>query len=88
MFITGSKQLQGAIDKAIAGDRGMHYTIAKYISANYNLCMHIKEGSPEDLENETIYTKFKEEHPELHAQVEGWVDFIYYRWEHADDDWD
>ncbi len=67
MSITGPKQLRIAIDKAISGDRGILFSIGKYIAYNYYLCVHIKEGSPDDLENEKIYKAFEKEHPDLHA---------------------
>ncbi len=77
--ITNPKQLQIAIDKAISGDRGILFSIGKYIAYNYYMCFHIKEGSPDDLENEKIYKAFEKEHPDLHAQIEGVVTYYYNR---------
>jgi hypothetical protein len=85
MSITGPEQLQMAIDKAISGDRGILFSIGKYIAYNYYMCFHIKEGSQDDLENEKIYKAFEKEYPDLHAQVEGVVTYYYNRITDDDD---
>jgi hypothetical protein len=84
--ITSPDGLQQAINKAVSGDRGMLFSISKYIAYNYYLCFHIKEGSADDLANEVIYKAFQEEHPELFAQVEGLIDYEYNKWSQDDDD--
>lgn len=83
--ITNPTQLQIAIDKAISGDRGILFSIGKYIAYNYYLCFHIKEGSPEDLENEKIYKAFEKEHQDLYEQVEGLVTYYHGRLTEDDD---
>ncbi len=83
--ITNPTQLQIAIDKAISGDRGVLFSIGKYIAYNYYLCFHIKEGSPEDLENEKIYKAFEKEHQDLYEQVEGLVNYYHGRLTEDDD---
>ncbi len=83
MSITSPRQLQEAIDLAIAGNKSILPDIGKYIACNYYGCMHIKEGSADDLENEKIYTAFKENQSQLYQQVEGWVTYNYQKW-----DWD
>lgn len=78
--ITGPEQLQNAIDKAISGDRGILFSIGKYIAYNYYMCFHIKEGSFEELENKKIYNDFQKAHPDLYEQVEGWVTYNLNKW--------
>lgn len=78
--ITSSKTLKEAIDLAIAGNKKIIPDIAKYITYNYYLCFHIKEGSADDLENEKTYTAFKQEHPDLYNQVEEWVAYNFYKY--------
>ena len=41
----------------------------------------MKEGSPDDLENEKINTALEKEHPEIFAGIEGWVNYENYRYE-------
>jgi len=81
MSITKSKEFKEAIDLAMAGNEYKLRDIAKYVLYNYNLCMHIKEGSPDDLENEKIYTALEKEHPEIFAAIEDWVNYKNYRYE-------
>ncbi len=83
--ITNSEQLKNAIDKAIAGDKGVLFSIGKYIAYNYYMCFHIKEGSADDLENEIIYKAFEKNHPELFKQVEGWVTYNFNKFYEDDD---
>lgn len=83
--ITNPTQLQIAIDKAISGDRGVLFSIGKYIAYNYYMCVHIKEGSVDDLENEIIYKAFEKNHPELFKQVEGWVTYNFDKFYNDDD---
>ncbi len=83
--ITNSEQLNNAIDKAIAGDYAILFSIAKYIAYNYYMCVHIEEGSADDLENEIIYKAFEKNHPELFKQVEEWVTYNFNRF-YKDDD--
>jgi len=78
--ITNSEELKSAIDKAIAGDRGILFSIGKYIAYNYYMSFHIKEGSTDDLANEKIYSSFNQEYPKLYEQVEGWVTFNFNKW--------
>ena len=73
--ITNAAELKACLNKAIAGDKGVLFSIGKYIAYNYYMCFHIKEGSDDDLENEKNYSEFKNNHPDLYAQVEGWVTF-------------
>ena len=73
--ITNAAELKACLDKAIAGDKGVLFSIGKYIAYNYYMCYHIIEGSTDDLENEKNYNEFKINHPDLYAQVEGWVTF-------------
>ena len=89
--ITNSKELKAAIDKAIAGDRGILFSIGKYIAYNYYMCFHIKEGSADDLENEIMYKDFEKNHKHLWVQVEAWVTYNFNKWEPGyksiDDEW-
>ena len=73
--IKNAAELKVCLDKAIAGDKGVLFSIGKYIAYNYYMCFHIIEGSDDDLENEKNYNGFKNNHPDLYAQVEGWVTF-------------
>ena len=73
--ITSAAELKACLDKAIAGDNGILFSIGKYIAYNYYMCYHIIEGSDDDLENEKNYSEFKNNHPDLYANVEGWVTF-------------
>ena len=73
--IKSAAELKECLDKAIAGDRGILFSIGKYIAYNYYMCFHIKEGCDDDLENEKNYSDFKNNHPELYEQVEGWVTY-------------
>jgi hypothetical protein len=75
MSITSAKQLKYAIDLAVAGNKSILPDIGKFIAYNYYMCFHIKEGSPDDVQNEIHYTDFKMNHPLLYEQVEGWVTF-------------
>ena len=75
MQIKTSKDLQKAIELAKSGDYKILFDIAKFISYKFYMNDHIKEGSEEDLKNEKIYYKFKEEFPELYQKVEEWVDY-------------
>ncbi len=77
MNIKSPNDLKIAIDLAIKGDVGILYDIARYISYNYYMYMHIKKDSPEDLENEIIYKSFEENYPVLHKDVELLIDGIY-----------
>jgi len=80
MSITSSKGFQEAIDLAVAGNYYIKYDIADFVAANYYHCIHVKEGSAEDLSIEELYASFKRDHPELYAQVEGWIDYKYKKW--------
>ena len=73
--IKNAAELKASLDKAIAGDKGVLFSIGKYIAYNYYMCYHIIEGSDDDLENEKNYSEFKNNHPDLYANVEGWVTF-------------
>ena len=73
--IKNAAELKACLDKAIAGDKGILFSIGKYIAYNYYMCYHIIEGSAEDLENEKNYSDFKNNHPDLYGQVESWVTF-------------
>ena len=73
--IKSAAELKECLDKAIAGDKGILFSIGKYIAYNYYMCFHIKEGCDDDLENEKNYSDFKNNHPELYVQVEGWVTY-------------
>ena len=75
MSITNSREFKEAIDLAIAGNYYILRDIAKYVMYNYNLCMHIKEGSPDDIENGKLYKALEMEHPEIFAGVEGWLNY-------------
>lgn len=77
MNIKKPEELQTAIDLAIKGDIDILYDIARYVAYNYYMYTHIKKDSPEDKENEKIYKKFKEDLPDLHQEVEEYVDMIY-----------
>ena len=84
MNITNAKELKESINEAIAGDKGTLFSIGKYIAYNYYMCVHIKEGSPDDLENEVTYKWFEKNHPDLFAQVEGWVTYNYQKLQNDD----
>ena len=73
--ITNAAELKACLDKAIAGDKGVLFSIGKYIAYNYYMCYHIIEGSHDDLENERNYGQFKNNYPDLYGQVEGWVTY-------------
>lgn len=73
--MTTPAELKECLDKAIEGDRGILFSIGKYIAYNYYMCFHIKEGSSDDLENETLYNDFQNNYPDLFEQVEIWVTF-------------
>lgn len=75
--ITNAKELKESISEAIAGDKGNLFSIGKYMAYNYYMCVHIKEGSPDDLENEVTYKCFEKNYPDLFAQVEVWVTYNY-----------
>ena len=79
MSITDSKSFKKAIDLAIAGNKNIVMDIANYVTYNYYMCLHIKEGSDDDLQNEKLYTELKENYPELYYVVEGWVNYKFNR---------
>lgn len=85
MSIKSPSDLQVAIDLAIAGNKEILYDLGKYITYNYYMYTHIKKDSPEDLENEKIYTKFREEYPLLYKEVETYVDFNFQKMTNDDD---
>ena len=86
MSITSSVELKAAIDLAILGNKSILPDIGKYIAYNYYMCFHIKEGSPDDLENEVIYKAFEKDYPDLFAQVEGWVTYNFSKFNLNDDE--
>ena len=73
--ITSAAELKACLNKAIAGDKRVLFSIGKYIAYNYYMCLHIKEGCDDDLENEKNYSEFKTNYPDLYGQVEGWVTY-------------
>jgi hypothetical protein len=75
MSITNSREFKETIDLAIAGNKYILRDIAKYVLYNYNLCMHIKEGGPDDLKNGKLYKALEKGHPEIFAGIEGWVNY-------------
>ena len=86
MSITSSKELKAAIDLAIAGNKAILPDIGKYIAYNYYMCFHIKEGSPDDLENEVTYKAFERDYPDLFATVEGWVSYNFNKFNPSNND--
>ena len=79
MSISSSKEFKEAIDLAIAGNEKIVMDIAKYVSYNYYMCMHIKEGSPDDLENGKLYKALEKEHPDIYKRIEWWVAYEFHR---------
>ncbi len=75
MNIKSPAQLKEAIQMAVDGDKDIITDIGDYITYNYYIYVHTKADSPEDIENEKIYTEFKINHPDLFAEVELWVDY-------------
>ena len=86
MSITSAKELKEAIVLAVAGNRSILPDIGKYIAYNYYMCVHIKEGSADDLENGVTYKSFEKNYPDLFAQVEGWVTYNYNKFSSTIDD--
>lgn len=86
MQIKTSKDLQEAIELAKSGDYKILFDIGKFISYNFYMNAHVKEGTLEDLENEKIYYKFKDEYPELYKKVEEWVDYNFKKFDNDYED--
>jgi hypothetical protein len=84
MNIKTSKDLKEAIEKLVAGESGLVYDIARYVTYNYYMNTHIKVGSDEDVQNDKVYTEFKTLHPELYNEVELDVDMLFKRMESDD----
>jgi len=77
MNIKSPNQLKEAIELAISGNKEILYDIARYVAYNYYMYTHIKKDSKEDMENEQIYSDFRENHVDLYKEVEEIVDMIY-----------
>lgn len=69
--IRNPSQLREAIDMAKTGNQDAIWAIHKYKWYNWYMNIHIKEGSPEDIENTEIFNKLGLEHPDIHNQVES-----------------
>lgn len=74
MNIKSPADLKIAIELAVNGDEKIAYNIYKYKWYNYYQNIHIKQGSAADLENEQIFKELEITHPELHREVEEYID--------------
>jgi len=77
--ITNPKELREAIALAKTGDKEALHQIHLYKWYNWYQNIHIKEGTPEDIENTEIFNDIKENDPELHKEIEKMIDGQIYK---------
>jgi len=81
MNIKTPKDLRDAIilSTTIAYDTKEYFNIIwdihKYKWYNWYQHLHIKEGSPEDIENTQIFSDLETNHPKIHEDVENNIQF-------------
>ena len=81
MNIKNPEDFKSAIEKLVSGEKEIAYDIARYTVYNYYLNIHIKADSPQDKENELIYSDFKDKHPELYKKVFEWEKYLFKKFE-------
>jgi hypothetical protein len=73
--IRNPNQLREAIEMAKTGDKEAVWAIHKYKWYNWYQNIHIKQGTPEDVENTQIFQELERDHPEIHEQVEDNIEY-------------